>query len=94
MLLSGRFRKGLRTAAYTSIGCPRFRNLPLESCNGFRCAGPSLCYPVAHPLGDVGLQPDNRGGTELDLLWEGAHAYPLIDGAAAQILHSQYFGDT
>ena len=36
-----------------------------------------------HPLGDVGLQPDDRARTELDLLGEGALSHPSVDGAGA-----------
>ena len=43
----------------------------------------SRCHVADHPLGDVGLQPDDRARTELDLLGEGALSHPSVDGAGA-----------
>ena len=37
---------------------------------------------LVHPLGDVGLQPDDRVRTNGDLLGEGALVHPSVDGGA------------
>ena len=43
----------------------------------------SRCYLVDHPLGDVGLQTEDRASTELDLLGEGPLSHPSVDGSGA-----------
>ena len=37
---------------------------------------------VFHPLGDVGLQPDDGVRTNSDLLGEGFLSHPSVDGGA------------
>ena len=37
---------------------------------------------LVHPLGDVGLQPDDGVRTNGDLLGEGSLSHPSVDGGA------------
>ena len=37
---------------------------------------------LVHPLGDVGLQPDDGVRTDGDLLGEGSLSHPSVDGGA------------
>ena len=48
---------------------------------------------LVHPVGDVGLQPDDGVRTDGDLLGEGSLAHPSVDGGATNANAIQDFRD-
>ena len=67
--------------------------LPTESSEVFRSPhleGSSGCHAVFHPFGDLLFVPDDRAGTQLDLLREGSIPHAVVDEGLAHARHLKH----
>ena len=71
--------------------------LPTESSEVFGSPtrqGLSTCHAVCHPFGDLLFVPDDRAGTQLDLLREGSVPHAVIDEGLAHARHLKHLCKT